>query len=239
MDTQQTLYGLMRLAREQQDAVTQALEALSGERDALREERQAWSQAVSEQKATETLSRTVQEAREQLEETVRNLSAERTGLASSREALNQAHRDILKAVRESAEKGADSAVTGVLSGWENRGAQALEKSIGPFMSCAVTLSSETEKAAQRLTQAGKWFTWKWALLAFALTAGLVVSSTVVLYWQGQKLDAMERNMALLKAKGAGLNLSTCGDRAEVCVAIDDSKGTYTSHDKKHTYVIVE
>lgn len=239
MDTQQTLYGLMRLAREQQEAVTQALEALSGEREALQEERRAWSQAVSEQKATETLSRAVREAQEQLATTVHSLSAERAGLARSREALSQIHMDILKTVQESAEKGADAAVSGVLSGWEARGTQALEKSVGPFMSCAVTLSGETEKAAQRLTQAGKWFTWKWALLAFALTAGLVVSSTAVLWWQGQTLDAMERNMALLKAKGASLTISTCGSKAEVCVAIDESKGTYTSRDKKHVYAIVE
>lgn len=239
MDTQQALYGLMRLAREQQEAVTQALEALSGEREALREERRAWSLAVSEQKATETLSRAVREAREQLAATVRSLSSERAALTGDRERLSQMHRDILKSVQESAEKGADSAVTGILSGWENRGAQALEKSVGPFMSCAVTLSGETEKAAQRLTQAGKWFTWKWALLAFALMTGLVVSSTAVLWWQGQTLDAMERNMALLKAKGASLTISTCGSRAEVCVAIDESKGTYTSRDKKHVYAIVE
>lgn len=239
MNTQETLYGLMRLAREQQDSVTQALEALSGERDALREERRAWSQAVSEQKATETLSRAVREAQESLAETVERLSAERAGLSSSREALNRTHGDILKAVRESAEKGADAAVSGVLSEWERRGTQALEKSVGPFMSLSVTLRDETDRAAQRLRQAGKWFTWKWVLLAFALMAGLVVSSTMVLYWQGQKLDAMERNMGLLKAKGASLNLSTCGDRTEVCVAIDESKGTYTSRDKKHTYAIVE
>jgi len=51
---------------------------------------------------------------------------------------------------------------------------------------------------------------------------------------------MERNMALLKAKGADLTLSTCGDKAEVCVAIDEGKGTYTStKGKKHTYAIVE
>lgn len=239
MDTQETLYGLMRLAREQQDAVTQALAALAGERDALREERQAWSQAVSGQKATETLSRAVREAQAKLDDTVERLSAERAGLSSSREALSRAQGDILKAVRESAETGAETAVSGVLSTWESRGAQALEKSIGPFMSCAVTLRDETDRAAQRLTQAGKWFTWKWGLLAFALTAGLVASSSVVLYWQGQKLEAMERNMALLKAKGAHLTLTTCGERAEVCVAIDESKGTYTSRDKKHTYAIVE
>lgn len=65
------------------------------------------------------------------------------------------------------------------------------------------------------------------MLAFALMAGLVTSSTVVMYWQGQKLNAMERNMALLKAKGADLTFSTCGDRAEICVAIDESKGTHT------------
>lgn len=239
MNTQETLYGLMRLAREQQDSVTQALEALSGEREALREERKAWSQAVSEQKATENLSRAVREAQERLAETVERLSAERAGLSSSREALNRVHNDILKAVRENAETGAETAVSGVLGTWESRGAQALEKSIGPFMSCAVTLRDETNKAAQRLTQAGKWFTWKWGLLAFALTAVLVASSSVVLYWQGQKLDAMERNMALLKAKGAHLTLTTCGDTAEVCVAIDEGKGTYTSRDKKHTYAIVE
>nr|QEG96788.1 replication protein [Escherichia coli] len=50
---------------------------------------------------------------------------------------------------------------------------------------------------------------------------------------------MERNMALLKAKGAHLTLSTCGDKGEACVAIAESKGTYTSRDKKHTYAIVE
>nr|WP_172694320.1 hypothetical protein [Escherichia coli] len=70
-------------------------------------------------------------------------------------------------------------------------------------------------------------------------AKTLTSSTVVLYWQGQKLDAMERNMALLKAKGAHLTLSTCGDKGEACVAIAESKGTYTSRDKKHTYAIVE
>ena len=70
-------------------------------------------------------------------------------------------------------------------------------------------------------------------------AKTLTSSTVVLYWQGQKLDAMERNMALLKAKGAHLTLSTCGDKGEACVAIAESKETYTSRDKKHTYAIVE
>lgn len=239
MNTQDTLYGLMRLAREQQDAVTQALEALSGEREALWEERRAWAQAVSEQKATETLSRAVREAQETLAGTVERLSAERAGLSSSREALSQAQNDILRAVRESAEKGADTAISGVLSEWEKRGAQALERSVGPFMSCAVTLRDETDRAARRLTQAGKWFAWKWVLLAFVLSAGLVASSTAVLWWQGQKLAAMERNMALLKAKGAHLTLTTCGDGAEACVAIDESKGTYTSRDKKHVYAIVE
>lgn len=56
MDNQDTLYGLMRLAREQQAAVTQALEGLSGERDALREERQAWARAVETLKVADALS---------------------------------------------------------------------------------------------------------------------------------------------------------------------------------------
>lgn len=237
MNTQETLYGLMRLAKEQQSAVTQALEALSGEREALREERRAWAQAVHEQNATETLSLTAREAREQLEATVRSLSAERTALVSSRETLNQTHKNILQGVRESAEKGTDSAVKSVLAEWENRGAQALENSVAPFLVRTGVLAGEAEKAAQQLAQAGKWFTWKWALLAFVLMAGLVTSSTTVLYWQGIKLDAMERNMSLLKAKGANLTLSTCGSKAEVCVAVDESKGTYESRDKKNIYMI--
>jgi len=240
MDTQQTLYGLMRLAREQQDAVTQALAALAGERDALREERQAWARAVDTLKVADALSTAVEAAKYQLDTTTTRLGEERASLVNSREALAKLQADILKAVQTHARKGADDAMTDVLGNWESRGAQALEKGLTPFMSCAATLTEETNKAAQRLTQAGKWFTWKWALLAFALMAGLVVSSTAVLYWQGQKLDAMERNMALLKAKGADLTLSTCGDKREVCVAIDEGKGTYTpTKGKKNTYAIVE
>lgn len=227
MDTQETLYGLMRLAREQQAAVTQALEGLSGERDALREARQAWARAV-------------EAAKYQLDNTTTRLSEERASLVSSREALTKLQTDILKAVQTHARKGADDAMTDILGNWESKGAVALEKSIEPFLINTRTLAGEAGKAAQRLTRAGKWFTWKWALLAFALMAGLVVSSTAVLYWQGQKLDAMERNMALLKAKGADLTFSTCGDKAEVCVAIDESKGTYIPRKgKKHTYAIVE
>jgi len=47
-------------------------------------------------------------------------------------------------------------------------------------------------------------------------------------------------MALLKAKGANLTLSTCGDKAEVCVAIDESKRSYSAtKGKKYTYAIVK
>lgn len=240
MDTQDTLYGLMRLAREQQAAVTQALEGLSGERDALREERQAWERAVETMKVADALSTAVEVAKYQLDTATTRLNEELASLVNSREQLTKLQTDILKAVQTHARKGADEAMTDVLGDWEKKGTEALEKSVGPFMSCTETLTQETNKAAHRLTQAGKWFTWKWALLAFALMAGLVVSSTTVLYWQGNKLDVMERNMALLKAKGADLTFSTCGDRAEVCVAIDEDKGTYSpTKGKKYTYAIVE
>lgn len=240
MDTQETLYGLMRLARDQQDAVTQALAALAGERDALREERQAWARAVETLKVADALSTAVNLSRHQLDTTTTRLGEERAALANSRETLTQTHRDILKSVQDSAKTGAESALKNALASWENKGAQALENSVGPFLSRTEKLTGDAEQAAHRLARAGEWFGWKWGLLAFALMAGLVTVSTAVLYWQGQKLDAMERNMALLKAKGADLTLSTCGDKAEVCVAIDESKGTYTPRKgKKHTYAIVE
>lgn len=240
MDTQETLYGLMRLAREQQDAVTQALAALTGERDALREERQAWAQAVKTLKVADALSTAVNVSKHQLDTTTARLSEERAALASSREKLTQTHRDILKSVEASAKTGAESALKNALASWENKGAQALENSVAPFLCRTEKLTGDAEQAAHRLARAGEWFGWKWGLLAFALMAGLVTASTAVMWWQGQKVDAMERNMALLKAKGADLTLSTCGDKAEVCVAIDESKGTYTPRKgKKHTYAIVE
>ncbi|NGH40649.1 hypothetical protein G5632_23240, partial [Escherichia coli] len=175
MDTQDTLYGLMRLAREQQDAVTQALAALAGERDALREERQAWVRAVETLKVADALSTAVEMSKYQLDTTTSRLGEERAALANSREKLTQAHADILKRVQDSAQTGAESALKNALVSWENKGAQALENSVVPFLAQTEALTGEAEKAARRLARAGEWFGWKWGLLAFALMAGLVVS----------------------------------------------------------------
>ena len=145
------------------------------------------------------------------------------------------------ALRQAAGDGAGAAVDRSLKGAAETAAQALEQASGPVIE---RLSGVVQAAGQvegQLRRTAARFSWQWAVLATASTAGglLIVglAGSALSGWQRHEIGRLVEQRQALTAevaqlqgsadewakKGGRAKLERCGEQQRLCVRVDSQK----------------
>lgn len=210
------LFGMMKIAKTQQEAVQAALDGLAAERAALAKERATHAAALAQQI-----------------EAVKNVAG---GVSAVTASLRQATSEAIPALQKAAGEAVGASVRQSLAGASETAAKALSDACGPVLSRLSGVVESAGEAEGALKNAGQWFAWKWVLVAAGGLVGVCLVAYAALAWQLHQVSdlreektalqadiaQMRTNVAALQKKGGRLVMTTCGGR--LCIEASSNQG---------------
>ena len=143
-ENEQSVFGLMQVASEQQKAIDKAIANLESERVAFAKARVDMQAATADQ--------------------LKLMSTAVGGVTEVAGHIKKAAEAAIPAIRKAASDAAGGAVEKSLAGASETAANALEKAAAPILSGLTGVVRAGEGAADKLNAATKSFGWKWALV---------------------------------------------------------------------------
>lgn len=234
------LFGMMKIAKTQQEAVKAALDGLATERAAMAKDRAALAAALAQQT-----------------EAVKQAAGSVSGVAGEvRRAANEA----IPGLQKAASAAVDDAVSKSLAGASETAASALSAAARPVIGNLSGVVQAAGEAERSLKNAGQWFAWKWVAVAGGGVVGVCLVAYAALAWQLHQVSSLndekaalqadvaqlQANVAELEKKGGRIRLDKCGPDNRLCVEIARDQGSggqvpyagaWQSSDKQRQYVI--
>ena len=234
------LFGMMKIAKTQQEAVKTALDGLAAERAALAKDRAALAAALAQQT-----------------EAVKQAAGSVTNVAAS---IRQAASDSIPAIQKAAGEAVGASVRQTLAGASGEAATALSAAAKPVIGSLSGVVQAAGDAESSLKNAGQWFAWKWVAVAAGGVAGVCLVAYAALAWQLHQVSSLndekaalqaevaelQANVAALEKRGGRIRLDRCGPDNRLCVEIASDQGSggpvpyagsWQSNDKQRQYVI--
>ena len=227
------LFGMMKIAKTQQEAVKAALDGLAAERAALAKDRAALAAALAQQT-----------------EAVKQAAGSVTNVAAS---IRQAASDSIPAIQKAAGEAVGASVRQTLAGASDEAVKALSAAAKPVIGSLSGVVQAAGEAESSLKNAGQWFAWKWVAVAGGGLVGVCLVAYAALAWQLHQVSslreektALQANVAELEKKGGRIRLDKCGPDNRLCVEIARDQGSggqvpyagaWQSSDKQRQYVI--
>ena len=220
-ENEQSVFGLMQVASDQQKAIDKAIANLELEREAFVTARAEMLAATAEQ--------------------LKLMSTAVGGVAEVAGHIKKAAEDAIPAISKAASAAAGSAVEKSLAGASETAANALEKAAAPILSGLTGVVRAGEGAADKLNAATKSFGWKWALVgggtAVVFVIGVLGVTHMVTWSQRgtiadlktQKvalqddISQMQTSVANLERRGGRIVMTKCGERLCIEVSADQGK----------------
>jgi Arc/MetJ family transcription regulator len=193
---QEEVFGLMSLAKRQQEAVQIALDGLAAERAKLAAD-------ISQQaEAVDNAARSV----------VRSAAT-----------IRQAAQDIIPVIQKATGDTVGVLVRESLAGASNGAAMALGAAAKPILERLSSIVQAASEAEGSIRKAGAWFAWKWVAVAALGIAALCLVAYGGLAWQVGDLrekkaslqadiDKMQANVTALEKRGGHTFITDCGGR---------------------------
>lgn len=213
------LFGLMKIARTQQEAVQTALDGLAAERAALAKERAALAAMLSQQV-----------------EAVKGAAGSVTQVAAS---IQQAANHAIPAIEKAAGQAVAGAVRASLAEVSETAATAIDAAAQPVIDQLDGMAKAAGNVERQLRKAGAWATWK---VGVALGGGALLVALVA--WGAterqrheferllEEKSDMQANVAALKKKGGRIQLTTCTDANgtnRLCIPVSTNQGAGYEH----------
>lgn len=199
------LFGMMKIAKTQQEAVQTAIDGLAVERAALAKERAALAAALAQQT-----------------EAVKSAAGSVFDVADS---IRQAASDAIPAIRRAAGEAVGASVRQSLAGASDALGEA-SRPVVMQLSGVVKAASEAEAS---LKNAGQWFAWKWVAVAAGGLVGVCLVAYAALAYQLHQVSSLRREKAALQAsveelekRGGRIVMTTCGGR--LCIEASGDQG---------------
>lgn len=210
------LFGMMKIAKTQQEAVQTALDGLAAERAALAKERANLAATLAQQA-----------------EAVKSAAGGVSNVAAS---IRQAASDAIPAIQKAAGEAVGASVKQSLAGASDAAAKALGEAARPVIGSLSGVIQSAGEAEASLKNAGQWFAWKWVAVAAGGLVGVCLVAYAALAWQLHQVSSlreekaglqadiaqMQANVATLEKKGGRIVMTTCGGR--LCIEASSNQG---------------
>jgi cell division protein FtsB len=215
------LFGMMKIAKTQQEAVQAAIDGLAAERAALAKERATLAATLAQQT-----------------EAVKSAAGGVSNVAAS---IRQAASDAIPAIQKAAGEAVGASVSKSLAGASDAAAKAIGEAARPVIGSLSGVVRAARDAEGSMRNAGAWFAWKWVAVAAGGLVGVCLVAYASLAWQLHQVSSLrdekaslaadvaqlQANVAALEKKGGRIVMSNCGGR--LCIEASSNQGQGSEH----------